>query len=220
VLSGKALMWYRRQKYGLVLVYGKSGTGKSVYALRALKEIYQAHLGLDDPQAWEEIKKHIIFTPNEFIKYTGDLENNNKRVPAILMDDAGVWFNNQDYKDPVIVDCIRYFKVIRTKVSCVIMTTPSPNDLVKGLRSLDMYNIKVVDQDSKNGKMATCYLQSIRPTLRTYIRTYWKDYFPGMLPDDVFNQYNERRNTYTKIIHQKMVESRARGEAKGANYGD
>lgn len=187
---------YGRGHFKIITVYGQSGLGKSVYAWKLMQEVYP-----DMPM--EELKHYIIFTPEDLIAFAKKLRKDDIRIKTFLLDDAGIWFNNQDYKDPFVQGATKFFQVMRTNCASVILTTPRLSALVASIRNSDMYTVKVVDHIGDN-RYAKTYQQSSGFGNRTWVKLLAVDSFKAILDDELYNWYIDMRKKYVEAAIDMM----------------
>ncbi|MHA1594314.1 MAG: hypothetical protein ACTSXX_06160, partial [Candidatus Baldrarchaeia archaeon] len=132
-LAKKIKRAFNRNEFCGAIIYGVQGVGKSSYALRVAKEVYDS---------WEKALNVCFFDIREFISFLEE----NERTPVAIIDDAGVWlskylfFRNVHYVDYIT----GLIHVIRTKLSGLLLTTPDPQALLKSIRALDFYYVKII----------------------------------------------------------------------------
>jgi len=186
-------IWYAWKHMGFIgiLVYGVQGAGKTSFALKLGYNIYRD---------WDKVLELCIFDIREFIDL---IENYKGRIPYVIIDDAGVWFSKYWFwRDVHYVDYVSaLLQLIRVKVSCLVLTTTSPSALMKSIRNMDMYVVKIVPAGSKTFvRDALVYRQSILPSGSKRVRLLRKIVFNCKLPDDVYRAYMEKRAYYMNHI--------------------
>ena len=167
---------------GTYHIYGYFGAGKTSYALRGLAEVYGS---------WEIAEKHLFFDPNDAIKFIKEKIRKRKRIPAIILDDAGLWLPKQRWWEKRVVAFNMLFQISRGIVGNIIFTTPS-DDLPKFIKNKIAFRVKIVRKP--NGwSSAQGYLRSETPSFKEYVRKTWYEIFPTFIPDDIYQKYKEKR---------------------------
>jgi hypothetical protein len=190
---------YYQDRFGMFIVYGESGIGKSVYVIKAFQEV-----GLD----W---KKHMFFRPEEFIQVVKDAYFKRKRIKALCVDDAGFGLFAWNWNKPFVRAFVQFINVARTVVANIILTTPNPCMVVKKLTTLDAYFVKVMRAKAPNdgayARLAKGYKNIMMPSGMRRIRVLFEDYFNAWLPDDVYSEYYEYRYGYVYDTMSNMFNS-------------
>ena len=192
VLSQKVNQWYNNNQFRVISIYGQSGIGKSVYAWKVLQEVYPD----------EDVKKYLIFKPEELISFVEDLRKRKERIKTFLIDDAGVWFSAEEYRDPFVMAALKFIQVARSITGSIMFTTTSLFNLVSRLRTLDMYTVRIT-QD-RNMRIAKGYAQSVMPNKRTFIRGVWQDRYHPILDNDLYAWYKGVRDSYVDEANRMM----------------
>ena len=65
-------------------IYGDFGAGKTSYALHVAAEV----LG-----SWNKVLDYLFFAPEDAMKAIRKAIDTGKRLPIIIMDDAGLWLD-------------------------------------------------------------------------------------------------------------------------------
>lgn len=202
VLSRKVNEWYAHNQFRIVSIYGQSGVGKSVYAWKVLQEVYPD----------EDVKQFLIFKPEELIKFVEKLRSENRRIKTFLLDDAGIWFGADAWKDPFVIAALKFLQVARTITGSIIFTTTSLFNLVSRLRTLDMYTVRITPDRGR--RIARGYAQSVMPNKKTFVKGVWEDRYSPMLDDDLYNWYKNVRASYVdeaNDLMRKALELQNRG---------
>ena len=181
--------WYQ-DRFGIFVVYGESGIGKSVYALKSLME-----LGLD----W---KQHVFFKPEEFLNAITKAAYEQRRIKVLVVDDAGLHLYAHNWMNPWVKSFVQFLNVARTVLANLILTTPNPNMLVRKITQLDSYYIKITKHyaDNEYGQYkreAKGYKNVMLPSGARRVKLKFIDYFDVRLPDDLYQDYIQYRYGYT-----------------------
>ncbi len=88
ILAGWMLRAYKTGGFNSIIVYGKQGAGKSVYAIKVTYDMLR-RLGAVPPSETSRyvFKRYMVFSAGQFIakiKYA-----RGSRLPALIWDDAG-----------------------------------------------------------------------------------------------------------------------------------
>jgi len=172
-----------------VIVFGSQRTGKSSYAMQVLYDIYQD---------WNTVLDHIFFKLEDVVRFLMVQIKTGRIIPAFVWDDAGVYGSKQLYftKRRLAEYLQNLFDVIGTAVKGVILTTPSPENLLKALRSYEFYRVKIVKHNQYYRRIAQGYKNVLLPSGTRYIRKMYRDYFDVRLPKDVYEEYIKIRKSY------------------------
>ena len=106
-------------------VFGDFNYGKTSYALWTAYEV----LG-----SWDRVLQHLFFSPAEAIEALKKAVYSGKRLPIIIMDDAGLWLDRLTWWETHKVVFMRFFNLIRSVTAGVIFTSPSeelPKQILK-----------------------------------------------------------------------------------------
>jgi len=239
---------WKNQQFGIFLIYSPSGIGKSVYAWKILRELYpelaeiqpikpdpvldnKEPIWTDTGCKYKDVRKFLVFKPTEMLHFSeymrriqkSDPSKRTYRFKAILSDDAGIWLNSENWKDPYVAAVTKWLQVARTITSSIILTTTSPFNIVKKIRNLDMYTIRIMP-DSKNARIAKGYKQSVFSTGKSFVKGVWLDRFNVMLDNDLYNWYAPVRQSYVDEINQELRDVLVGGVSKsdvlaGRKYG-
>ncbi|CCD22100.1 DnaA-like replication initiation protein [Aeropyrum pernix spindle-shaped virus 1] len=148
ILAGWMESAFRTGGFNSVIVYGKQGAGKSVYAIKVVYDLLR-RLGVVPASSTSRIvfKRYMVFSASHFI---GKIKNaRGARLPAVIWDDAGVHGGSYlFFTDVFLAKALGdLFRVARTRVANIIFTTPSPRDLLKPFRSYDTIIVYVHEMD-------------------------------------------------------------------------
>ena len=152
ILAGWLERAYRTGGFNSVIVYGKQGAGKSIYAIKVAKDAL-ARLGMLPKDHGHNggyrgvYRRYMVFSARQFIETLKQARGS--RLPLLIWDDAGVHggsylFFTDAFTAKALGDL---FRVARTRVANIIFTTPSPRDLLKPFRSYDTVIVYVHELD-------------------------------------------------------------------------
>jgi len=204
---------YDKKECVVVIIYGSLGIGKSTMACKILAEVYgtKGKNGKIEKN-WEAVKSRIVFTPKEFVEKVEHLISNDLREKALIWDDAGLALLSLDFNNPWVKDVTRFFNVMRTCLSCLILTTPLPTWIVRKIRGFPQcITIKIIRAQSdkthpKRYRIGRAYRYWISPDMKkTGVTTIYEDHFTALMPNDFFYEFYEPyRNSYTKVAVRGM----------------
>jgi len=207
-LGSKIVDAHKTNGFESAIVFGKQGTGKTTYALKVAKEVYQ-RLGHEPREAWEFALDSLFFELKDALRLMKIFRENDRAIPVIIFDDAGLWLQKYEWQREDLMKFYKVYNIIRNIVSGLIFTTPSPNDITFYIREKGWKLIKIVRNGSaKKGiriaraKIAVNTITIKKGKVQNAVK--WKtiDDYTVHLPDWVFKEYQERR----KIYEEKALE--------------
>lgn len=190
------------------IIYGKQRVGKTSYGLQVLYDVYQD---------WDTVLNRVFFKLEDLVEFLRETHKQRKNVDAILWDDCGVygssglWFSDRQMAEYLqnLID------VIGIRLGGFLMTTPNPENLLKSLRSYEFYRVKCMKHNQRNRRLAKGYKTILYPSGKLITPKDFKDYYDVMLPDDVYEEYEEVRETYLNEamdnLDQYLVEKGVKG---------
>ena len=229
ILAGKIVEAWRRESFMAAIIYGKQGAGKSVYSIKVGFDALR-RLGFLPPSATTRhvFKNYMIFSPMQLIHKARMAKGS--RIPVLIWDDAGVHGGSYlHFTDIHLAKAIAdTFRVIRTRVSALLFTTPSPRDLLKPLRSYDTIIVYVHEVDdvwsrahiyqlrllpSGEARIHKVAQEDFKRKLRTYpdyikIRDKYVDYalqaLEQLLEEKMLERVEKRRRLLEKMAARKV----------------
>jgi hypothetical protein len=159
---------YYFNKYVGAIISGSFGIGKSMTALHLGREIAQAIYGVNEEQGMQIALQNTLFTIDEVLDATKNLGTVDDwrnmdpykahsiaaslRKPFYIWDDAGM--HGSKYKHFLDMaesyDLQSNFDTIRDVTSCIIMTVPEDEELLKFLRSYrGNYSVEIIARDAE-----------------------------------------------------------------------
>jgi hypothetical protein len=197
VLAGKVVKAYKLGGFMAAVVYGKQGSGKSVYTIKVGYDALR-RLGILGPHhtTRDVYKRYMFFTARQLISKAR--RGRDQRIPLLIWDDAGVHGGSyMFFTDPLMAKAIAdTFKVIRTRVSALLMSTPNPSDILKPLRGTDVYIIYIKELDDTWSR-AHGYMIKVLPSGTRRIKKLYVEDFKRRLR--TYNDYLEIRDRYVDI---------------------
>jgi hypothetical protein len=188
VLADRILKAYRGGGFIGAIVYGRQRLGKSSYASKVLYDIYRD---------WDAVLGHMLFDLSEVVSVMGKAMRDKQRIPALCWDDAGVHGNKLLYfsNRPLVQYLQNLIDVIGINLGGLIITTPSPSNLLRALRGYEFYRVKVFS-DGGTRRHATGYANSLLPSGDRLVHREFTDHYDVMLPDEFWKPYQEKRQRY------------------------
>ena len=201
-------------EFYLFTIYAGLGKGKSAYAIFALVEALISWYKITEDHAWEYVKGFICFHPEQFFRKLREIRLVGlHRVPGILWDDAGLWLYALEWNDPFVKQLGKYMNVARSRLASLILTTPTPNWIIKKLRGFpDAYHVRI---KKTTGAPRTRWLRAARgytldmmPDLRKFrVNVPFEDDFNCRMPDHFFKWYSPLRDAYEELALDLMEEA-------------
>jgi AAA+ ATPase superfamily predicted ATPase len=188
VLAERIKRAYRGGGFIGAIIYGPQRLGKSSYALKVLYNLYGD---------WDAVLRYTVFDLKEVITLLSDAVNGGKRIPAIVWDDAGfhaskmLYFQNR----ALTLYLQRLIDVVGINLGGLLITTPSPSNLLRSLRGYEFFRVKIYS-DGGTRRHATGYLSVLLPSGTRVIKREFQDYYDVMLPDAFWGEYVKKRRSY------------------------
>jgi hypothetical protein len=192
----------------IAYVYGNMGFGKTSYALWTAYEV------LGD---WGKVLDHLFFDLDEALDFMYRHIMRGRRIPVIILDDAGFFLNRLTWWEKPKVEFMELFNLARSIAAGIIFTSPS-EEVPRQLLSKTNFRISVRPladeeiQQSEGASMAVeaaqafglepyvavakGYRLNILPSFMKIVQKEYIDYYPLYYP--VFEEYNKIRMRYIK----------------------
>lgn len=208
VLSEKVKKAVSSRSFEGAIIYGKQRVGKTSYGLQVLYDIYEN---------WDKVLNRIFFKLEDLVDFLRKTHKQRKDVDAILWDDCGVygssglWFSDRQMAEYLqnLID------VVGIRLGGFLMTTPNPENLLKCLRSYEFYRVKCVRHNQRNRRLAKGYKTILYPSGKLITPKDFRDYYDVMLPDDVYEEYEEIRESYLNEAMDNLDEYLVEKGVKG-----
>jgi hypothetical protein len=209
---------WRLDKFFGIMIEGRQRIGKSSYAFQALAEAAGTpHTRVDGnvyPKPdYEKIKSFIVFTPQEFLEKVREIWDRSKQM-AIVWDDAGYWLFALDWYKPLVKVVAKTMNLIGTKFSTIILTTPDLSQVSsKVIEAMpDLYECKVLeigrDTITRKYREARVYMRWRSVDRKRYgVKTKWHDLYDAMLPQEFYDWYHPKRESYLGIALKELDEA-------------
>ena len=185
------LIEQRSEMLGAV-IYGMQRSGKTMYSLLVMYDLYED---------WDKVLSNIFFTLEDLISAIKERVLTNfsasKQLKVICWDDAGVHGSKYlFFRSRQLAEYLQnLFDVIGLAVKAILITTPSPENLLKAVRGYEFLRVKIRKLDDSN-RVAYGYKSILLPSGKMIVRKIFKDFYNIYIPNDVYKQYLEMREQY------------------------
>ena len=193
------LSYGRRLGFGLLLLYGLQGSGKTVLSLIVAHELL-AMRGRRYPMK-RIIDEYLVFHPDELREKVRHASAR-RRVPVLIGDDWGItgsgtnWFEDREF----YLYLRKLMQVVRTRIANMIVTAADVEAVARMIRGQPGAVIGLVRSVNKEYSVATYYELGVLPTGYKYVRKIGEDVFYVMMPDEIYGYYLERRDRYVDYV--------------------
>lgn len=195
-LAGRIVQAHREEGFIAAVIFGRQGNGKSVYSIKVAYDALR-RLGVLKPWHTSEkvFKEYMVFTARDFVARIRAADREGVTLPLVIWDDAGVDAGSYTYwtNRRLAQAIVNTFKVIRTSASAILFTTPSPEDLLKQLRTYDTLMVRI-ERLNKVWRRAHIYELSLYPNGFAVVRKVAQEDFRIYLP--TYPKYREIRRRY------------------------
>lgn len=178
-----------RSAFTGAIVYAKQRLGKSSYALQVLYDVYGD---------WDTVLKHTFFKIEDILDFLTTALKERRKINVILWDDAGVhanklvYFSNKDYAQYLQ----NLFDVLGTACRGIILTTPTPGNLLKSLRDYEFLRVKIIKANGNGRRIAKGYGQNLMPSGMTRVFRSFEDNYSVKLPEEMYQKYLPMREGF------------------------
>jgi len=228
-LSKSIVAAYKSNKIVSAMVYGPQGIGKTSYAIWTAYYVLK-ELGLG---GWDDVLNYVFFEPKDALEFVKNYHDAGKRVPILVMDDAGYWLNKLSWWEKDKRRFLEMHNLIRSTCAGVIYTTPS-RELPSALRDQLTFIVKIVLPTSREKlirkfgrewpkvrsyleslgvnpnywRLAYIYCTSIYPSLsKRVMKRYHVEFYPLHYPKPVYEKYEEIRRKYVAMALKRTLEA-------------
>ncbi len=215
VLGRRIVSAYRETEFLGAIIYGKLGAGKSTYSFKvALDAMRSLGFRVDFSDI---VFRYSFFDIGDLIpKLRG--ASWRKRIPLLVWDDAGVFggaymFFTSVAKAKAISDVV---KLVRSRASALIMSTPSPEDMLRPIRRYENIIVRVVKVDERWSR-AHGYGFSVAPSGSVRVYKQFEEEFVRRIPDDVYPKYMDMRDQYIDHALTELEDAIREEELKRAS---
>jgi hypothetical protein len=208
-LAEKIIDAYNEYGFISAVIFGKQGSGKTTYAMKAMRDVFYKLYNLSTKDdAWQYVRKYYFFELPDALEVIYNAFENDQRIPVILFDDAGIWLSKYQWYEKYMIVFYKLYALIRTRVSAVIFTSPSPDDIALFLREKGWIQIRI-KWSNKKDRIAEADLykkvfdRDSRGNIITKAEYTALDQFKVQLPDNFLKEYLEkRRETERKLLDE------------------
>jgi hypothetical protein len=193
------LCWY--------IVYGMTRAGKSTYAITSLVKAIEK-LGqtenwnfTDEGAFWDFLDKRIVFDVDKILEYFETArerrQTEGRKDIGVIFDDAGVHlhaykaFHERKFTERISA----LLQVAGVYTANIIITTPSPDFVLRMIREMDNMKLVLVNRQTENMSIATIYRLRFYPPRKIGVKKMIREEFK--LNMRFFNEYTVKRSTYT-----------------------
>ncbi|MBS3782779.1 MAG: hypothetical protein KGY68_09280 [Candidatus Thermoplasmatota archaeon] len=217
-MAKKILIEHNHNGFCGGIVYGKRGAGKSSYSMMTLHDVYHNGKGIPEDEAWEKVLDHTLFELEDIINTLIEYMPRDVEPSAgIILDDCGVYFSGHIYNERAKEHSILkgMMDTIRSATSSLLMTTPSREELIGYLKNQDDYQIQIIKRNSEYSRKAKIYKKVTLPSGTKRIYKDSETPFNCLLPDWVYEKYQDKRNKYFSDLAYELKEEieEGRGES-------
>lgn len=216
---GLSLLVIKKAKYDRttnVLIYGEPRIGKSVYAIKVLKELCR-YKGIQDPDYW---RRFMIWDLKDLPPLIKEIRSSGKKAPGIVLDDFGVSAFAWNWRAPKVEAAMKMLETAGTLTDVMIMTSPSVQMVVKKALTLEGILIgKVVKRTDDIGaegdsakahpflRQVRLYRNSLMPWNKRYNSEAVSDTFSVRLDQRDYDWYKPVRESYLDRIREELERS-------------
>jgi len=184
-LTGKVIQAYHNNGFISCMIMGEQAAGKTSYALHIAREIYNT---------WDRVLDHLYFDPDEAMNTFEKYALQRKRLPLVIMDDAGLWLSSLRWYEEDIKNFLEFYNIMRSVAAGVIFTSVDLEDLPKRLWKKIWYRAEVITEEDNKQCKAVVYRVKARANLKAYLYHRAIDYFPRHYPNWLYERYEVLRN--------------------------
>jgi hypothetical protein len=205
---------YRNNGLIVAYVYGNMGFGKTSYALWTAYEL------LGD---WGLVLDHLFFDLDRAIDAMYSAVNKNRRLPIMILDDAGYYLNRITWWERDKVLFMEIFNLARTMAAGILFTTPT-HEIPRQIAAKSNYRVSVrplADGEDSEAAAEACrtaeafnlpcyvsiakgYRLTVLPSFMKIVKKEYLDYYPLYYP--IFDRYQKMR---MRAIKRKLQEIRS-----------
>jgi len=202
-LANEMVKCYKMDLLCWYIVYGMTRAGKSTYAIMSLAT---AARKIGKRVNWEFLDKRIVFDVDEILAYFEMIRDRqqyhsrkgrNKKDIGVVFDDAGVHLHAyKAFRKREFVERISaLLQVAGVYTANIVITTPSPNFVLKMVREMDEMKLILVTRRTETTSIATVYRLKFSPPRRLMARKMVREEFDLDMP--FIDRYMEKRRGYT-----------------------
>jgi len=183
-LAEEMIKCYKRDLLCWYMVYGATRAGKTTYAVESMA---QAARKLGFNPTWGYLSKRIVFDVKEIVEYFTMARNKRKsgrKDLGVVFDDAGVHLHAyKSFHERLFVERISsLLQVAGVYTSNIIITTPSPQNVIKMAREMDNMGFILVTRAGEDAAVATIYRARFYPPRFIRARKLARELFELRMP--------------------------------------
>lgn len=151
-------------------IQGKQQTGKSVYAMLVMYEIYGGDI--------DKIFENLVFSMDDLKNKLRNAIEQKRKIRCLLWDDASVHGSASHWMtDPVSVQKLAQLgDTMGLATKGLLITSPS-GDLIKAFRQYNFYQVKVALGRHTNDRVARGYARGTSPYGQKYFSFVFEDHY-------------------------------------------
>jgi len=158
-LAEEMLRCHERDLLCWYMVYGATRAGKTTYAVASMAQAARK-LGLNP--TWGYLSKRIVFDVKEIVEYftmARNMRKSGRKDLGVVFDDAGVHLHAyKSFHERLFVERISsLLQVAGVYTANIIITTPSPQNVIKLAREIDNMGFILVTRAGEDAAIATVY---------------------------------------------------------------
>ena len=221
---------YLHHRYVGAILSGAFGKGKSCSAMHMAYEIlHYLHPNKSEKEIWQMVLDNIVFGMDEVIEVTGVLKTVDwaslspqeviakkaeLRRPIVIWDDAGK--HGSKYKHFLDMDAVfelqSNFDSIRDVVSCLIVTVPEKDELLKFLRNY-RGNYQVEINIPRDGGEYHRILEFWRYEMdyrgrRNIVKKWTSKPFSMYIPREIYGEYERMKTIASNVNYDRYEEKK------------
>jgi hypothetical protein len=197
-MSNEMIRCYKLDLLCWYVVYGMTRAGKSTYAIMSLAT---AAKRVGEKVNWDFIDRRVVFDIDEILAYFRMAQdrkhNGDGKDIGVVFDDAGVHLHAyKAFHERKFVERISsLLQVAGVYTANIVITTPSPDFVLRMIRVMDEMKLVLVARRSKTTSIATIYSLKFYPPRKLMTRKIVREEFNLDMP--YIDRYMKKRMAYT-----------------------
>jgi hypothetical protein len=214
-LARRIVKEYNNDGFIAVIVEGDERIGKSTYVLKSLNQALDYLKGKKvNKSNWQT---YLGWNPAEVIDTWAHKPSNIKYI-GYIWDDAGVWLNNLQWSDPLLIEVQKYMSIVGSDYAFLGLTTPNAKWILNKINRIPgmmRIIIKKTMGSNRIGKLpesirwareARGYIPWFSPdTKRSGVRKILVDDFKCKMDNETYEWYKPLRDGYNDLIKLRMA---------------
>lgn len=208
-LAQKIVRAYETTGFVSAVVFGKQGEGKTSYAFKVARDVFYYLYDLKSKDdAWDYVSQAYFFDLRDALAKIEEAITQQQRLPVIIFDDASIWLSKYIWYKDYMKSFYKIYALMRTMVSGVIFTTPSPDDLALFLREKGWYQIRITMVNRKKREARAMlyerkFVRNTKGEITTKMEAKAIDFFIASMPNAFYREYLKRRfDTEQKLLEE------------------